>query len=80
MKIKVNGKTETISGTALTIAGLLKTAKVENPEMVSVQRNGEFVNKENFDVTHLKDGDEIDFLYFMGGGAHENTAREGVIL
>ena len=77
MKIKINGKTETVGETVLTIAGLLKIAKVENPEMVSVQRNGEFVAKENFDDTCLKDGDEVDFLYFMGGGARGGAAPEG---
>ncbi len=80
MKIKINGKTETISETALTIANLLKIVKVENPEMVSVQRNGEFVNKENFNATRLQDGDEIDFLYFMGGGVRAHVAPEEVIL
>ena len=37
--------------------------------MVSVQLNGEFVAKENFGGTALKEGDAVDFLYFMGGGA-----------
>ncbi|OGX12429.1 MAG: thiamine biosynthesis protein ThiS [Omnitrophica bacterium RIFOXYB12_FULL_50_7] len=77
MNIKVNGKTETIKEKSLAIAGLLKFSKVENPEMVSVQRNGAFVNKENFDTTYLEDGDEIDFIYFMGGGAHQRTVMKG---
>ena len=38
------------------------------PEMVSVEYNGEILDRENFDSTAVKDGDEIEFLYFMGGG------------
>jgi sulfur carrier protein len=38
------------------------------PEAVSVQLNGNFVKRENFSTTHLKENDEVEFLYFMGGG------------
>ncbi len=68
MKIKVNGKDKTIDVSSLTIAGLLKTDNVANPEQVSVQLNGEFVDRQKFADTRLKDGDAVDFLYFMGGG------------
>jgi sulfur carrier protein len=36
--------------------------------MVSVQLNDEFVDRNNFSSTVLKENDKIDFLYFMGGG------------
>lgn len=67
MKIKVNGEQKDFS-TSLNISSLLKENKVEQPEMVSVQLNGEFVERENFETTKVKEGDEVDFLYFMGGG------------
>ncbi len=68
MKIKVNGKEETLDKTKISVAELLKIFEVEQPDMVSVQLNGEFVKTANFESTHVKEGDEIDFLYFMGGG------------
>lgn len=67
MKIKVNGEQKDFSA-SLNISALLKENKVEQPEMVSVQLNGEFVERENFETTKVKEGDEVDFLYFMGGG------------
>lgn len=69
MKIKINDKDKIIDSGSLTVKELLKIAEVENPEMVSVQLNGEFVYRDAMDKTHVKDGDAIDFLYFMGGGA-----------
>jgi len=69
MKIKLNGKVFPVDGPALTVLELLKKAQVEKPEMVSVQLNGEFLGHENFGTTALKDTDEVDFVYFMGGGA-----------
>jgi len=69
MKIKVNGQDRLIEACSLTIAELIKTENVENPDMVSIQLNGEFVDKGKLGATYLKDADEVDFLYFMGGGS-----------
>ncbi|GHT72415.1 thiamine biosynthesis protein ThiS [Bacteroidia bacterium] len=65
--IKINGETQKVAEN-LTVAELLVQNNVSQPDMVSVQLNGEFVYKENYETTKVKDGDEIDFLYFMGGG------------
>ena len=53
----------------LTLSELIKQNKVFQPEMVTVQVNEEFVERDVWDNTTLKDGDHVDFLYFMGGGA-----------
>lgn len=68
MKLKVNGKDKVYPQDKLSVAELLTIDKVERPQMVSVQRNGEFVKRGAFATTYLKESDEIDFLYFMGGG------------
>lgn len=67
MNIKVNGKAETLDG-AISIAELLTKNEVKNPDMVSVQVNGEFVDKGDFASKQVNENDEVDFLYFMGGG------------
>ncbi len=67
MQIKVNGTAQEIE-TGLNVVGLLRRNKVEQPDMVSVQLNGEFVQRDRVAATVLKEGDEVDFLYFMGGG------------
>lgn len=67
MQIKVNGKLQEIEK-SFTVTELLVLNKVEMPDMVSVQLNGEFVKREDFVITVVKENDEIDFLYFMGGG------------
>lgn len=68
MKIKVNGKDQSIQKNAVSVSELLKMNKVESIEMVSVQLNGNFIDKNDFDKISLKENDELDFLYFMGGG------------
>ena len=69
MNIRLNGEVKNLNEDMVSIAKLLADNKVEAPEMVSVQRNGDFVDREKFAATLVADNDEIDFLYFMGGGA-----------
>ena len=52
----------------LTVAELIEQEKVETPQYVTVSVNDEFVENDNFVTTALKDGDNVEFLYFMGGG------------
>ena len=66
-KIIVNGEDQEVQ-LPVTVSELIKQNNVLQPEMVSVQVNEEFVEREDFDTTQLNEGDSIDFLYFMGGG------------
>jgi sulfur carrier protein len=52
----------------LSISDLLKIENVKNPDVVTVQLNGKFFSKEQYTSTILKEGDEVEFLYFIGGG------------
>ena len=52
----------------LTVAQLVIDEKVETPQYVTVTINNEFVESRDFKNTVLKDGDTVEFLYFMGGG------------
>ncbi len=52
----------------LTVSELIEAEKVETPEYVSVSVNEEFISRDDFDTTKLKEGDAVEFLYFMGGG------------
>lgn len=67
MILKVNGENLELEK-SLNVTDLLIAAKAEQPEYVTVQLNGEFVEHEDFDKIFVNDGDEIEFLYFMGGG------------
>ena len=67
-KIYVNGDAQNVN-LPLNVSELIKQLLVENPEMVSVQVNEEFAERDNWDSIQIKEGDKVDFLYFMGGGA-----------
>ena len=67
MTITVTGvKKEVADG--LTLAQLVIDEKVETPEYVTASVNDDFVSAGSFEDTVLKDGDNVEFMYFMGGG------------
>lgn len=69
MKIIVAGvKKEVTEG--LTVQDLIEQEQVETPEYVTVSVNEEFIESGTFASHVLKEGDEVEFLYFMGGGAY----------
>lgn len=67
MKITVAGETKEVKD-GLTIAQLIVDEKVETPEYVTVSVNDEFIKNDTFETQALKEGDNVEFLYFMGGG------------
>lgn len=68
MTITVSGtKKEVADG--LTLVQLIEDEKVETPEYVTVSINEEFVKKPDIESTVLHEGDNVEFLYFMGGGS-----------
>jgi sulfur carrier protein len=67
MQIEINGEATEISG-EITVTALLAEHDVEQPDMVSVELNGEILNRSDFDNTTVKAADKVEFLYFMGGG------------
>ena len=66
-KITVNGEAQEVQ-LPLSLTELITLNKVQQPEMVSVQVNEDFVDRSEWDGIQIKEGDSIDFLYFMGGG------------
>lgn len=67
MTITVAGNKKEVKD-GLTLPELITLEKVETPEYVTVSINEEFVAKDAEASTVLKEGDSVEFLYFMGGG------------
>ncbi|MBI5136382.1 MAG: cysteine synthase A [Nitrospirae bacterium] len=67
IRIKINGKQEEAAAGA-TVGSLLSHREIE-PRMVSIELNGTILPREAFDTTRLAEGDKLELLFFMGGGA-----------
>ena len=69
MKITVAGNKKEYED-VITVAELIVKENVENPEYVTVTVNDDFVERDDFETIKLNEGDAVEFLYFMGGGAY----------
>ena len=67
-KIYVNGDAQEVS-LPLNVSEQIQQNNVVQPDMVSVQVTEEFAEREDWETIQLKEGDKVDFLYFMGGGS-----------
>jgi sulfur carrier protein len=67
MKLTVAGKEKEYEA-GISILQLIELEQVETPQYVTVSVNDEFVPSGSFAETKLHDGDNVEFLYFMGGG------------
>ena len=68
MIITVAGEKKEVKD-GITVAELIVQENVETPEYVTVTINDEFIEKEQFESTVIKENDNVEFLYFMGGGS-----------
>ena len=75
MQIKINGEVEQLENNKITISELLILKKVESPDMVSVQLNGDIIDRSQYEEQTINGDDELDFLYFMGGGAARGVGK-----
>jgi sulfur carrier protein len=70
MKITVNGKeTEIAENRERTIDSLLEELDVSQRLYVTVELNGEILDRSAYETSPVNEDDVIEFLYFMGGGA-----------
>ena len=67
IQVTISGEKKQLAE-GVSVTELLELENVEVPEYVSVSINEEFVQREDFGTRTVSDGDEIEFLYFMGGG------------
>lgn len=67
MILKVAGESKEYAD-GITVSELIELENIEMPLYVTVSVNEEFVETEKKDTFVLENGDEVEFLYFMGGG------------
>jgi thiamine biosynthesis protein ThiS len=65
--ITVNGETRDLEE-PLTIHDFLLTLQLK-PEITIVEQNGTIIDKSLFAETRVSDGDTLELIRFMGGGA-----------
>lgn len=66
IKITLNGKPQEIQA-GQSVSDILVKWRIK-PELVTVEVNEEIVQKLEYGSAVLKDGDKVNFVFYMGGG------------
>lgn len=69
--MQVNGEQRTVPA-GLTVAGLLKELDIR-PDRVAVELNLAILDRSEFDRRSLQEGDRIEIISFIGGGAGQGA-------
>jgi sulfur carrier protein len=67
MKIRLNNRDEEFEKGPITVTEMLILKKFSF-RMRVIKVNGSFVPKDKYDITFIKDGDDVQMLYLMSGG------------
>jgi thiamine biosynthesis protein ThiS len=67
MKILLNNREEEFDLKSITVSEMLILKKFSF-RMRIIKINGQFIHKEQYDSTYIKNGDEVQMLYLMSGG------------
>ncbi|MCK5381452.1 MAG: sulfur carrier protein ThiS [Candidatus Latescibacteria bacterium] len=73
MKVLINGKEEHLKD-GMSVGVLLVERKIRR-EVVVIELNGNILKREDYDSVLLKDGDSVELVYYMGGGAKSVERR-----
>jgi thiamine biosynthesis protein ThiS len=67
IRVELNGKERDVRA-GLTVRGLLETLELE-PGLVVVERNREIIARARYDEVAVREGDRLELVHFVGGGA-----------
>ena len=65
MQLMINGKPEDIP--ASVVLDVLNAKKID-PRMVAVELNDTMIERDQLSSAAVKEGDRLEFLFYMGGG------------
>ncbi len=74
MRVTINGEEKDFDG-ALSVDALLRAVCLD-PAKVAVERNLEIVPRSQYAEISIKDGDRLEVVHFIGGGAHDGDFFE----
>jgi sulfur carrier protein len=67
MHLQVNGKQVELAESIANVRDLLTFYQLQE-KIVVVERNGEIVDRSQYESTPIMDGDRIEIVHFVGGG------------
>ena len=73
MQIQLNGETREVADDS-TLEGLISALDLE-PARVAIELNTKVVRRQDWTATTLHEGDRLEIVHFVGGGAGQEYFR-----
>ncbi|MGM0854104.1 MAG: sulfur carrier protein ThiS [Bacillota bacterium] len=67
MKLRINGQMVTVPESISTVLELIHHFNLEN-RMIIVEQNQNILEKQEHEITEVKNGDILELVQFVGGG------------
>jgi len=67
MKILLNNREEEFDGQSMTVAEMIEAGKYSF-RLKIIKVNGKLITSDQYPVTRISDGDNVQMLYLMSGG------------
>ena len=75
MKLSINGEEREFSLSSPTLAALVEALGMK-ADRVAVELNRSIVPRDRWNETGLSDGDRLEIVHFVGGGAPQRPLQE----
>ncbi len=72
MRVVINGEEKELSGSELTLAGLVEQLGMKS-DRVAIELNRDIVPRDRWYDTRLHEGDRLEVVHFVGGGHPAGT-------
>jgi sulfur carrier protein len=76
MQIQLNGEPRMMTTGESTVADLLRELEIR-PDRVAVEINLDIVDRQEFERRVLREGDRVEVISFIGGGAEGRGVAQG---
>ena len=78
IKVRINGEPKLVASSS-TLTELLRGFQM-NPKTVVVELNRKVIAREKLSETPLGQGDEVEIVHFVGGGAAKPTGPKNLVI
>jgi thiamine biosynthesis protein ThiS len=68
MQVQINGETRQLNHNQIVLAELVRELALA-PQRIAVEVNKRIVRRDEWEQTVINDGDRIEIVHFVGGGA-----------
>ena len=66
IRVTINGEERTVSG-GMSVTALLESLGL-HPRLIVVEHNREILERDRYDSTDVRAGDNFELVHFVGGG------------